>query len=280
MVERVGIVHPGAMGVFVAASIAQSGYDMCWASKGRSVDTVKRAEQFQLRDVGALVDLCQHCEVVVSVCPPHAALEMAEQVVKCAYQGIYLDANAISPHKVQTIGELMRIAGISFVDGGIIGGPDWQNGRTRMYLSGKSAEKLQQLFLGSLLQVDVLDGDVGQASALKMCYAAYTKGTSALLAGIFALAENYQVKNELAARWEEDWPGLYAASQDRIRKSALKAWRFEGEMREISETFAAAGLPEGFHQAASQIFARLGEYKNVSELPDFEPIIKKILSSN
>lgn len=280
MIERVGIVHPGAMGVFVAVSIAHSGYEVCWASEGRSSDTVKWATQFQLRDKGTLIDLCQHCEVLVSVCPPHAALEMAKQVAECEYQGIYLDVNAISPQKVQTIRELMQVAGISFVDGGIIGRPDWKKGSTRLYLSGERAKKLQQLFAGGILQTAVFDGVAGQASALKMCYAAYTKKTTALLASILALAENHQVRHELAARWEEDWPGLYAASQDRIRKSTPKAWRFEGEMGEISQTFAAAGLPDDFHIAASKIFARQEEYKNVSEYPDFESIIKKILGSN
>jgi hypothetical protein len=147
-----------------------------------------------------------------------------------------------------------------------------------LYMSGEKAKEFQLFFSGGPLQTARLNAEVGQASALKMCYAAYTKGLSALLANILSLAENHQVKNELAARWEEDWPGFYDSSRNRILKAAEKAWRFEGEMKEISETFSEADLPDGFHQAASEIYARLGGYKNISQAPDFEHILKKILN--
>jgi 3-hydroxyisobutyrate dehydrogenase-like beta-hydroxyacid dehydrogenase len=278
MDKLIGIVHPGVMGIFVAASMVNSGYEVYWASEGRSPATATRAEEFGLVDVGDLASLCHKSDVLVSVCPPHAALEIAEQVVSYSFSGIYLDANAISPQKTLKIADLMQGAGIGFVDGGIIGGPDWEKSSARLYLSGENAEELQRFFVGGLLQTASLGVDVGRASALKMCYAAYTKGMSALLASIFSLAENHHVRNELASRWEEDWPGFYAASQERIRKAAVKAWRFEGEMKEISETFSEADLPDGFHQAASEIYARLGGYKNISQAPDFEHILKKILN--
>ncbi len=279
MVERVGIVHPGAMGIFVAASILNSGYEVCWASEGRSSDSMKRAEQFQLSAVGDLASLCRESDVLVSVCPPHAALKMAEQVVNCCFKGIYLDVNAISPQKAKKIGELMQQVGNDFIDGGIVGGPDWEKGGTRLYLSGSKAEEVQRFFTSGPLQTASLGEEVGRALVFKMCYAAYTKGTSALLANTLALAESHQVREELAARWEEDWPGLYDASKVRIERAAAKAWRFEGEMQEIAETFYEAGLPGDFHLAASQIYMRLGDFKNQSEISDFVSILKKLLSS-
>lgn len=277
MGELIGIVHPGVMGIFVAASMVNSGYEVCWASEGRSPATATRAEEFGLVDVGDLASLCHKSDVLMCVCPPHAAFEVAEQVINYNFSGIYLDANAISPQKTLKIADLMQGTGIGFVDGGIIGRPDWQKSTTRLYLSGENAEELQRFFVGSLLQTTSLGDDVGRASALKMCYAAYTKGMSALLASILSLAENHHVRNELAVRWEEDWPGFYAASQERIRKAAVKAWRFEGEMKEISETFSEAGLPGEFHLAASDIYSSLGEYRNMKGLPDFESILQTIL---
>lgn len=274
----IGILHPGMMGVFVAASMVSSGNKVFWASKRRSSASAERAEKHGLRDSGDLASLCNQCDVLVSVCPPHAAFDVAEQVVKSSFNGIYLDANAISPQKAQTIAALMGRAGIDFVDGGIIGGPDWDRGRTRLYLSGEKADEIRLLFAGGMLQTATIGVEVGRASALKMCYAAYTKGTSALLTAIFALADTHQVKHELAARWEEDWPGLYGASDKRIRKAALKAWRFEGEMAEIAETFSEAGLPGDFHGGAGQIYNRLGEFKNSPELPDIDAIVNAVLN--
>jgi 3-hydroxyisobutyrate dehydrogenase-like beta-hydroxyacid dehydrogenase len=279
MDERIGIIHPGAMGIFVAASMVNSGYEVCWASEGRSAATARRAERFGLMDVGDLASLCRKSDILVSVCPPHTALEIAEQVVSYNFTGIFVDANAISPQKSLKIAELMKGAEVSFVDGGIIGGPNWEKSSTRLYLSGENADEIQRFFVGGLLQTENLGDEIGRASALKMCYAAYTKGVSALLASILALAENHHVNNELAARWEEDWPGLYAASQERIKKAAVKAWRFEGEMNEISETFSKAGIPGGFHLAASDIYSSLGEYKNMKDLPDVEPILQTILGN-
>ncbi len=277
MAERIGIIHPGAMGIYVAASIANSGYEICWASEGRSPATVHRAEKYELRDVGDLNTLCHSCDVMVSVCPPHAALEMAEQVVSHSFAGIYLDANAISPRKARNIGTLVEKAGISFVDGGIIGGPIWENGNTRLYLSGGNAEQSKRFFAGGPIKAASIGDEVGKASAIKMCYAAYTKGTSALLANILALAESQQVRDDLAARWEEDWPGLYDASKQRIKKAALKAWRFEGEMREVSETFTSAGLPGDFHHGAALLYERLEGYKNHGESLDFDQILHDLL---
>lgn len=280
MAERIGIVHPGAMGAFVAASIANSGYEVCWASEGRSPLTASRAESVQLKDVGTLDSLCRLCDVIVSVCPPHAALEMAERVVAQKFTGIYLDANAISPQKARDISELVQDAGIRFVDGGIIGGPVWENGNTRLYLSGQNAERCTVFFTGGPIDAKSIGREIGKASAIKMCYAAYTKGTSALLAGILALAEKHKIRQELAARWEEDWPGLYDASRQRINKASLKAWRFEGEMREIAETFSAAGLPGDFHHGAALIYKRLAGYKNCDAALGFEEILDEILGNN
>lgn len=275
--QLIGIVHPGMMGIFVAASIAAGGNEVCWASEGRSEATAGRAEKYGLRDLGDLASLCRQCEVLVSVCPPHAALEVAKQAVNCSFNGTYLDANAISPHKAQAMAGLMHRVGIAFVDGGIIGGPDWEKGRTRLYLSGAKANEIRRYFAGGLLQTSNIGDEIGRASALKMCYAAYTKGMSALLAAILALAEAHQVRDELAARWEEDWPGFYGASCDRIGRAAVKAWRFQGEMKEIAETFLKAGLPGDFHEGASEVYRRLDEFKNSAQSGDLEKILDKLL---
>jgi 3-hydroxyisobutyrate dehydrogenase-like beta-hydroxyacid dehydrogenase len=279
MSKRIGIVHPGAMGIFVAASLLQCGSEVLWASEGRSRYTKERAKEHQLADVGTFDALLDRSHMLVSVCPPHAALEVAQQAVAGGYSGLYLDANAISPGKSKRIGELLEASGITYIDGGIIGRPDWNNGNTRLYLSGEKAGGAQELFAGGMMQTANLGKETGKASALKMCYASYTKGTSALLANTLALAEENGVGRDLAVRWEEDWPGLHGASSDRIKKASLKAWRFSGEMQEISETFREAGLPGDFHLGASEIYNRLSEFKNSSDLPALETILARLLNT-
>ena len=134
---RIGILHPGEMGVSVAATLRNAGHSVLWASAGRSPQTRARAAQHHLKDVQSVQALCEQCSLIVSVCPPSAAETVAEAVAAQGFQGIYLDANAIAPQTTVRIAEKLQAAGIRFVDGGIIGGPAWEPGRTWLYLSGK-----------------------------------------------------------------------------------------------------------------------------------------------
>jgi len=274
--KKVGILHPGMMGVYVAASIISNGYEVFWASEGRSGATKKRADSYGLQDAGQLEALCRNCQVLISVCPPHAALDLAREVAGISFKGIYLDANAISPGTVKDIQIQFKNCDIHFIDGGIIGRPEWGKAGTRLYLSGEKAELILSYFTQGVLSASVIGDEIGQASGLKMCYAAYTKGTTALLASILALSETLNIRRELEERWEENWSGFNTATHKRICESTLKAWRFEGEMREISKTFNETGLPDGFHTAACEIFGRLREYKGGLVLPEFEAVLQSL----
>jgi 3-hydroxyisobutyrate dehydrogenase-like beta-hydroxyacid dehydrogenase len=275
--SAVGIIHPGAMGVSVAAAARNSGHTVYWASAGRSAATRQRAEGAGLLDAGSLGDLCRLCSVVISVCPPHAAEEVAEQVRAGGFRGLYLDANAISPMRVAAIGAAMTAASIRFVDGGIVGGPAWEPGQTWLYLSGQDAADLASLFAAGPLETTVLDGSIGRASALKMCYAAYTKGTTALLAAILATSEEFGVRQALMVQWERDWPSFPAQAEGRAQRVTAKAWRFAGEMEEIAATFRQAGLPGGFHGAAADLYRRLAHFKDEAALPPVAEVLAALL---
>jgi len=277
--ETIGIIHPGAMGISVAASALRSGHQVCYASEGRNDATRARASEHDLRDLGTLSELCQRCTIIISVCPPHAAEDVAQQVIHHGFNGLYLDANAISPQKTQRIDEKLTSAGIPFVDGGIIGGPAWEHGETWLYLSGgeKEAKRIAECFSAGPLETSIIGEEIGKASALKMCYASYTKGTTALLTGILALSEALDVRPELMAQWERDWPGFPTQTESRARRVTAKAWRFAGEMDEIASTFEAAGLHGGFHRAAGQIYSKLSGFKDTGDLPEIDEVLSALL---
>jgi hypothetical protein len=224
----VGLLHPGEMGAAVGARVRG---EVVWASEGRSEDTRRRAAVF--RDAGSLAALLTEAEVVLSICPPHAALEVARA---CAgFDGLYIDANAISPAHAQEIAAIQP----RFVDGGIVGGPD----EPTLYLSGDEAEAAAELFA---LETRV----VRDASALKMTYAAWSKGTAALLLAIRDVARRYGVEDE----WRLAAPELVERLARAEASASTKGWRWAGEMDEIAATFGAAGLPEGFHRAAAEVY--------------------------
>ena len=274
----VGILHPGAMGSFIAAMMRQSGYRVLWASEGRSEDSIARAESEGLVDVVTLTALCEQCGVIVSVCPPHAAEQLAEGVIAHGFQGMYVDANAISPQKAHRIGTMMDDAGITFVDGGIIGGPTQAPKQTWLYLSGQAAPEAESLFSGGVLETEVIGDEIGKASALKMVFAANTKGTTALLSLILAGAEALGVRDELEAQWSERDPEYATQTGERVRRVTAKAWRFVGEMDEIAETFASASLPDGFHKAANVIYGRMAHFKDAPETPELLSVLQALIA--
>ena len=275
--QRIGFLHPGDMGISIAASAQNAGNEIYWASEGRSPDTQARAEKYGLRDAHTLAKLCAECAIIVSVCPPHAAEEVAQQVLAAGFGGMYLDANAIAPQRAERIGAAMAAASVSFVDGGIIGGPAWTPGSTWLYLAGPQAEQIATCFAAGPLETQVLGAEIGRASALKMCFAAYTKGTTALLCAILATAEDLGVRQDLEQHWQRDDPQFADEVEQRVRRVTAKAWRFAGEMDEIASTFRAAGLPGEFHAAAASVYRRLDDFKAARTTPALEDVLAALL---
>jgi 3-hydroxyisobutyrate dehydrogenase-like beta-hydroxyacid dehydrogenase len=274
----IGILHPGEMGISIAASATNNRHQVYWASQGRSNETRVRAEKYNLIKIDSLFQFCQTCEAIISVCPPHAAEDVARSVISAEFKGLFLDANAISPQHAIRIGQLMEPHGIQFVDGGIIGGPAWTPKETWLYLSGEHAKAFASFFSKGPLGVKVMGSEIGKASALKMCYAAYSKGTTALLSAALATAESHGVQEELNQQWDMDNNGFSEQAKRRIRRVTAKAWRFEGEMNEIASTFRDAGLPDKFHQAAAEIYHRIAHFKDSTDTPSLRDVLNALLA--
>ena len=275
--RSIGIINPGAMGISVAATMQNSGFEVLWASAGRSAQSKARAAQHHLSDAGTTAELFRHCTVLVSVCPPHAAEDVADQAIAAGFRGLFLDANAIAPGRAVRMGSKLEAAGIPFVDGSIIGGPAWQAGKTWLYLSGAEAQTAVPYFTAGPLETELLGSEIGQASSLKACFAAYTKGRTALLSLILAGADALGVRPSLERQWERYWPGFAGETQQSVRGVTAKAWRFEGEMHEIASTFESVGLPGGFHEAAAEIYARMARFKDAPDLPELDELLTAVL---
>lgn len=265
---NVGILHPGDMGSSVGANLVTAGHRVFWVAQGRSQATAQRAERDGMEALATLDDLSGAVDVILSICPPHGAAELAASVIDSGFSGIFVDANAVAPGTVRSIASRVG-EGVDFVDGGIIGPPARQAGSTRLYLCGARAAKVAALFEGTLLQACCIEGDPGAASAVKMCYAAWTKGSAALLIAVAALARREGVATALLDEWHLSQPDIPRQLQGALVSSAPKAWRFQGEMQEIAATFLGQDMPDGFHLAAAEIYRRLagvaGDYQEDGE---------------
>ena len=247
--HTVGVMHPGEMGAAIGGLLRARGVQVLWASDGRSAESTRRAAEAGLEDVGSLENLVARCDVLLSVCPPHAALDVARSVA--GFYGVFVDANAIAPETARTVA---RALGGPCVDGGIVGPPPRAPGTTRLYLSGADAREIADLFAGTTLDARVVSDEVGAASAVKVAYAAWTKGTAALVLAVESFARAEDVSATLHDEWRLSLPGLPERSASASRSAAVKGWRWVGEMEEIAAAFAADDLPAGFHQAAAEIF--------------------------
>jgi 3-hydroxyisobutyrate dehydrogenase-like beta-hydroxyacid dehydrogenase len=246
----IGVLHPGEMGAALGAALRAKGETVLWASAGRSAATADRAAKAGLADVVTVEELAQRSEVIVAVCPPHAAVELARSMPPFA--GVYVDANAVSPTTARTLASLVS----RYVDGGIIGPPPRNRGTTRLYLSGDETSLVVDRFAGTIVETRVVSDDATAASAVKMAFAAWTKGTSALLLSVRAVARAEGVEETLLDEWRTSLPQLPEQSLAAARSAVAKGWRWVGKMTEIAATFAAAGLPDGFHHAAAEIYRR------------------------
>ena len=254
----IGLISPGQMGASIGAAASHSATRVIWAGDGRSKASHTRASDAGLENGGTIDTLVKDSDIILSVCPPHDAEDVALQVKQHAFPGLFVDCNAIAPEKSRQIAE--RFGYQNFVDGGIVGGPAWKSeSGTRLYLSGDRSKEIAALFNNSPLETTIIPGEIGAASAMKMVFAAYTKGTTALLAAILGVAEKEGVRNVLESQWGQTFT---EQTHQRVVANSAKAWRFEGEMQEIAATFENAGLPGGFHTAAAAVFERLAQFKD------------------
>ena len=249
----VGVLHPGEMGAAVAGTLSGRGETVLWASDGRSAATAARAQAAGLEDAGSVGEVCRRSEILLSICPPHAAVDVAHQT--SGFTGIYVDANAISPETARAIAKLQP----RFVDGGIVGPPPTEPGTTRLYLSGDEAAEVAALFSKTNVDARVISDRARAASALKAAYAGWTKGSAALLLTVRELARAEGVEDALLEEWRLSIPELEPRLAGAEHSARRKGWRWIGEMEEIAHSMAAQELPAGFHEAAAEVFRRTAE---------------------
>ncbi|GAA3997304.1 MULTISPECIES: NAD(P)-dependent oxidoreductase [Streptomyces] len=260
----VGIVHPGAMGAQVAAQVRAAGSRVWWLPQGRSAETRRRAAELGLLPAGSMAELTAECTLLLSVCPPAAALDVARQTAAAGFEGVYVDANAVSPRRMAQIAEALHGTGATLVDGGITGPPPREAGTTRLYLSGDDTvvSGVRALFDATLLTPVVLAGPVGRASALKLAFAAYNKISYALAAEACALAEDHGVLDDLLDVAAHLLPDTPLARPEQLASAGPRAWRWEPEMREIAEAWRGSGLTGSFADAAADTFERWHAHKD------------------
>ncbi|MFJ6384663.1 DUF1932 domain-containing protein [Kitasatospora sp. NPDC092039] len=255
------------MGAAVAACAVSAGTRVLWCPAGRSAATVRRAKQAGLVPVAELGELLQQSEVVLSLCPPAVAEDVAREVTGHGFTGVYVEGNAISPDRVQRIADLVGRGARAVVDGSVIGSPPVNGKQTRLFLSGPSGATalVTALFSGTAVSTPVLGEEIGQASALKVSYTAYQKASRVLAALSYGLARHHGVDQALLDVAGQR-AGSYLVETDYIAKTATRAWRWAPEMEEAADTLLAAGLPDEVLRAVASTLKLWADTKDNDDL--------------
>jgi 3-hydroxyisobutyrate dehydrogenase-like beta-hydroxyacid dehydrogenase len=256
--RTVAILSPGDMGHATGNVLRQGGVRVVTCLRGRSERTRRLAKQAAIEELADVETLTTESDLILSIVAPAHAREVATAVAhaigRTHARPLFVDCNAISPQTVKEIGKIITKAGARFADAGIIGNPP-KPGRqaTRYYVSGEHARDVTALNAHGL-DVRLVGDQVGEASALKMCYAALTKGLTALATELHMAARLSGVADPLRKELETSQPELLEWIRRMVPTMPPKAWRWVGEMEEIAATFESLGLTPKMLAGAADMY--------------------------
>ena len=253
----IGIHSPGDMGAAVGKVLVEHGLRTVAALRGRSNRTRELAMAAGIEDAGGLEDLVRQADLVLSILVPAQAEEAAREIAAAMNEAgvypCYVDCNAIAADTSRRIGEVISTAGAPYVDASIIGPPPRRKGVTRFYAAGEHTPRFAALSAHGL-DIRLLDGGVGQASAMKTCYAALTKGVMALGAQVLVSAQAWGLEGPLSEEFQLSQPALYQWLERTLPAMAPKAHRFAGEMEEHGKGFSSQGMTPRIMEGAAEFY--------------------------
>jgi 3-hydroxyisobutyrate dehydrogenase-like beta-hydroxyacid dehydrogenase len=271
VMRTVALISPGDMGQAVGILLARGGERVVTCLARRSERTRGLARAAGFIDMPSLDVLVRESEMILSIVPPAQAVTVARDVaaaLRAARAEVtYVDCNAISPRTAREVAAVIAPTGSGFVDAGIVGGPPRDGPSPRFYASGPGRERLAELRKAGL-DVRVLGADVGEASAVKMCYAALTKGTTAIATELLVAARKLGVYDTLVAELQESQPTQAKRMGDAVPAMPGKAHRWIAEMEEIARTFEDVGLTPLMFQGAAEMYRLTAESEIGGERPE------------
>ena len=269
--KTVAILSPGDMGHAVGRALTEHGLEVITCLQGRSERTRDLARRANIHDVTSLEELVRQADLVLSILVPAEAVNVAQRIAAALRtteaNTPFADCNATSPQTAESINAIITSAGGRFIDGSIIGGPPGRGTPPRFYVSGPYSDIMSDLD-GKGIAVRPIGDAIGRASGIKMCYAALTKGTTALHVAQLTAAEALGLSDELRAELEYSQPEVLTRMEGGIPRLPANAYRWIGEMEEIAATFDHVGVTPHFHQGAAEVFRLLSETPFAEESPE------------
>ena len=234
----VAVIAQGSMGAGVGKRLHENGAEVRTLLGGRSAESAERARAAGMKPAADERALLEGADFFLAILPPseveNLARRLAPALSALPAKPIYIDCNAISPQTVTRVAAIIEPTGARFVDGGIIGGPPRPGYSPAIYASGAAAGDTAVLRDWGI-DWRVIDGPIGAASGLKMSYAGITKGTTAIAAAMLLGAARFGCGEALIAELSKSQPEMLKRMRGGIPGMYDKAYRWVGEMEEISD---------------------------------------------
>ena len=270
-VETIGIMSPGDMGHSVGKVLKERGFNVITCLEGRSDRTKQLARSAGFNVSPNLIELVRKTDLIMSILVPSESKNLATEVavaIEHVGKDIYFaDCNAVSPSTASEISDVIKDAGGRFIDGGIIGGPPTKGDQTRFYVSGQYASVMKVLD-GKGIKVKLVGDQIGQASGIKMCYAALTKGTSTLQVALLTVAQKLGLIDCLREELAYSQQNILHLMENGISRLPPNAHRWIGEMEEIAKTFEEVDVTPYFHLGAVEMYKLLNATPFSKETPE------------
>jgi len=270
-IERIGFMTPGDMGQAVAMQLKEKGLTVCTALDKRSDRSRKMAKDIGLVDLGSISRLTAECDLIMSVMNPGAAVEFATEAAAAiknqSKKPLFIDCNAIAPDTMREIDALMKAAGARCLDGGLIGPPPRGGAKVNLYVSGPGAADVQQVGNDKLV-IHYMSEKLGDASAVKICYSAFNKGTQGLLLEALMAGQRLGVYEHLEKQLLGSRADLYNWLLGTLPTMPPKAYRWVPEMYQIAKTFEGVGMTPRIFQGEADMFELVAATALGKETPE------------
>ena len=269
-IETVAILSPGDMGHAVGQLLREHELKVVTCLTGRSQRTKDLAELAGIADVPDLNDMVAQSQIILSISVsemvPSICQQVADAIKVTNANVLFAECNAISPQLSRQMEPIITEAGGRYIDASIVGGPPLNGSSPRFYASGDNTAEFEGL-ANFGLDVRTAGTEVGQASGIKMCYAAMTKGSSALYSELLMAAEMMGLSDLVKAEFQSSQPAVLQRMERGLPGVPAKARRWVSEMEEIKDTFEHLGLTPHLFQGVADIYRMIGSTSMGDETP-------------
>jgi len=270
-IETVAILSPGDMGHAVGQLLREHELRVVTCLAGRSQRTRDLSDSAGITDVANLNDMVAQSQIILSISVsemvPSICQEVAAAIKATGADVLFGECNAIAPQVARRMEPIITEAGGRFIDASIVGSPPRNGSSPRFYASGDNTSEFEGL-ADFGLDVRIAGTEVGQASGIKMCYAAMTKGSSALYSELLMAAEMMGLSDFVKAEFQSSQPAILQRMERGLPGVPAKARRWVSEMEEIKDTFDHLGLTPHLFQGVADMYRMIGSTSMGDETPE------------